>query len=428
MKRDTRDISSRHGGRLGEAVPVWCITGMALLATVFAWGCEQKQPVAAPLPPEVAVSRPLMREVMDSADFTGTTSALESVEVRSRVGGFLDQVHFQPRAKVNKGDLLFTIDQRPFQIALANAVADRDGQKAKLVKAEFDANKTNDLYKDGMASADEFTKNNATRDDTVAQLAATEAQVRDAQLRLDWSAVTSPIHGRISRNLIDPGNVVDADKTVLATIVNDDDIYAYFNVSERDILNIRDESMRMRAAEGQPTSQPDISHARYPAYIGLMTETGFPHPGEIDYVAPQLDPSTGTIQIRARFPNADGMLIPGLFVRVRVPLGKPHQALTISERALGSDQGQHYVLVVDDRNVVEYRVVKTGSLDGSLRVIAEGLAPQERIIVTGLQRVRPGITVRPQEIPMPAGPAISAGQAKPSSSQPSSSTSRPAGK
>jgi RND family efflux transporter MFP subunit len=156
-----------------------------------------------------------------------------------------------------------------------------------------------------------------------------------------------------------------------------------------------------------------------------MNETGVPHAGFMDYVSPELDSSTGTIQIRARFPNSDDALIPGLFARVRVPLGKPYQAMLVSERALGSDQGERYLLTVNDKNIVEYHLVKTGPLQGSLRVITEGIGPQDWIIVTGLQRVRPGITVKPQEIPMPAGPAISATSAAAPSSQPSQSTSQP---
>jgi membrane fusion protein, multidrug efflux system len=425
MSQEKRDTSSRRFGWRTEAVPVRFSAVPAVLLIALAGACEQKQPMAAPPPPEVAVSRPMMHEVTDSADFTGTLAALESVEVRARVAGFLDQMHFVPRAKVNKGDLLFTIDQRPFQLALANAIADRDSKKAQLVKAEFDADKTSGLYTGGMASADEFTKNNASRDDLRAQLAAAEAQTNNAQLRLDWCSVTAPIHGRISRNLIDPGNIVDADKTVLATIVNDDDVYAYFNASERDILNIREETARARAAGGQPTTQRDVSSMRPAAYMALMTETGYPHAGVIDYVAPELDSSTGTIQLRARFPNPDGTLVAGLFGRIRVPLGAPYKALTVSDRALGSDQGQRYVLTVNDKNVVEYRAVKVGLLDSGLRVIIEGIDPQDRVIVNGLQRVRPGVTVKPQEIPMPMGPAVSAKSSKPISSQPSPSTSQP---
>jgi multidrug efflux system membrane fusion protein len=373
---------------------------------VLGAGCDRAPVATAPPPAEVVVSQPLVQEVAETGEFTGTTAALESVEIRARVTGFLEQVHFQPRAKVNVGDMLFTIDKRPFQNALDQAKAAEASFHAQLVKAQSDLDKMEDLISKGAASQDELTTALTTRDSLAAQAAQARAQISNAQLNLDFCTVTAPIHGRVSRTLLDPGNLIAADNTVLATLVNDDDVYAYYNASERDVLVLRDYVRQRLAAQGQtPQTQPDLAAARPPASLGLMTEEGFPHPGYIDYAAPAVDPGTGTIQVRARFPNADGVLLAGLFVRVRVPFGEPHSALLVTERALGSDQGQRYLLVANSQNIVEYRPVKVGPRHDRLRVITDGLRPDDWVIVNGLQRVRPGVTVKPVQAPLDAAPA-----------------------
>lgn len=380
---------------------------IGVLATTCTLGCQPAQPPAPQLPPaEVTVSRPLQQEVTEALEFTGTTAALESVEVRARVTGFLQEIHFQPRAKVSKGDALFTIDPRPFKASLDAALADLDAKKARLEKAEFDFERFKGLYDQGSATQEEMVKATTDRDALRAAVAAAQAAVENAQLQFDWCQVTAPIYGRIGRNLVDPGNIVAADSTVLASLVNDDDIYVYFNASERDVLTLRERFRRdSAAAGGNPQSQPEIQDLREPAYMGLMTEDGHPHAGVLDYAAPELDPATGTIQVRARIPNPDAVLIPGLFVRVRVPVGQPYSALLVTERALGSDQGQRYLLVVNEKNEVEYRPVKVGTLEHGLRAISAGLKAEDWVIVTGIQRVRPGVTVKPVETPMPVGPA-----------------------
>jgi RND family efflux transporter MFP subunit len=316
------------------------------------------------------------------------------------VTGFLEKVHFQPRAKVNPGDVLFTIDQRPFQNTLDQAKAAEASLKAQLVKAQWDLDKEQDLMARGAASQDELTTAVTTRDSLAAQVGEAQARVNNAQLNLDFCTVTAPIHGRISRTLLDPGNLVAADNTVLASIVNDDDIYAYFNASERDVLTLREQVRQQLVAEGKtPQSQPDIAIVKPPVFLGLMTEDDCRHEGYIDYTAPALDPSTGTIQVRARFPNAAGQLLAGLFVRIRAPLGQPRPALLVAERALGSDQGQRYVLVTNAQNVVEYRPVKIGSRHDRWRVITDGVKADDWVIINGLQRVRPGVTVKPVQAP-----------------------------
>jgi RND family efflux transporter MFP subunit len=393
----------------------------ALLVPLAAWvGCrppEKPAPAAAP-PAEVVVSRPLLEEVSDAIESTGTTAPLAAVEIRARVSGFLERMLVAPRDVVEPNQPLFAIDRRPFELRLQTAQADRDARLAQLSKAEFDANKVTELHQRGVASLDELTKETSNRDMLRAAAAAAEAVAAEAALQLEWSTVVAPTRGRISRNLIDAGNIVSADTTVLASVVDDSQVYVYFNASERDILELRERTRRERAADGQPPEpNVDLRKLHHPVFLGLMTEAGFPHEGVLDYAAPSVDAATGTQQIRAVFPNENGLLLAGLFVRVRVPIGKPRPALLVTERALGSDQGQRYVLTVNAQNVVEQRPVKIAALSNGLRVIAEGLAADDRVIVTGMQRVRPGLTVKPVDGPMPVGPVATTRPA--SAAQPS---------
>ena len=377
---------------------------MALTATSV--GCKDKAAPAATPPADVTVSRPLQRQITDAVEYTGTTTAPESVDVRARVTGFLDKVLFEPRARVNAGDAIFDIDARPFKAALDRAEADVKTKEAQLAKAEFDAERIIDLSKKGVAAPDELSNATSNRDAFRAALAAAKAIAQQAALEFSWCKVTAPISGRISRNYIDTGNIVMADQTVLARITNDDSLYAYFNCSERDLLTIRERARQEATADGgSPTSMPEVRQAKWPMYLGMMTEEGFPHVGVMDYVSPEVDASTGTLQVRGVFPNLDSVLFPGLFVRLRVPIGKPYTATVVSERALGSDQGQRYLLVVNSKNVVEYRPVSVGTLQGGLRVITQGIGEGDWIIVSGMQRVRPGATVKPIQSAMPAGPS-----------------------
>ncbi len=380
---------------------------LALVALPLLTGCKPTPPAPTALPPvEVSVSRPLTQTVSDSLEFTGTTAALEQVEIRARVTGYLQSVHYQPRAVVEPNELLFTIDPRPFQNVLDSALGSEAALQAQLIKAQSDLEKIERLVRQGAASQDELTTNLASRDSLVGQIAQAQAEIAAARLNLDFCTVEAPSHGRVARNEIDPGNIVTADVTLLTTLVNDDALYAYFNVSERDALVIRDQTHQRLAAQGKTfRDQPPLAEIAPPAYLGLMTETGYPHAGQIDYGAPAVDPGTGTIELRARFPNDDELLLPGLFVRLRVPISQPYEALTVTERALGSDQGQRYVLVVNEQNVAEYRPVQVGTLHEGLRVITAGLQPTDWVIVNGVQRVRPGATVKPNQVAMPTAPA-----------------------
>lgn len=385
--------------------------GLVLILVAILGGCgtDDKNSKAPAPPAEVTVSRPIVREVSDSIDYTGNTAATAAVEIRARVTGFLEKVHFEPRQKIKKDDVLFTIDPRPFQHALASAKAIMESHQSELEKAKFDAEKVSELFKEGNAAKDEFVDKTSRRDALIADIAKDAAQVETAKLNLDWCTVTAPISGRISRNLVDPGNVITADVTQLANIVDDDPLYAYFNASERDVLIVRDQIRKDASTSG--TDLPEIRKSHWALYMALMTEQGYPHKGEVDYTAPQVESGTGTIQVRGVFQNPDSYLLAGLFVRLRLPLGKPRNAMLVTERALGSDQGQRYLLVVNDKNIVEYRPVQIGSLQEGLRVISSGISENDQIIVNGIQRVRPGITVKPVAAPMPVPPGAGNSQA-----------------
>ncbi len=368
---------------------------IVLVSGCFLEGCKPPPPrVAEPPPPVVSVAVPLEQEITDYLDFTGNTAALESVQLRARVKGFLESIHFTAGARVNKDDLLFVIDPKPFQASLDRAKAELKSRQAALQLAEFDYNRLKKLYEQGDAAEYEYNSAVANRNSALAGVAGAEAAVVEAQLNLDYTQVKAPTSGRISRNLVDVGNLVGAgDSTLLATIVNDDSVYAYFTVSELDLLAL------LRQYPRRPTTtQPNVQ--KPPVFLALADEKEYAHQGVVDSSDPQLDPSTGTLQARAVFPNPDGLLTPGLFARIRVPVSQPRKALMVSERALGLDQGQRYVLVVNEQQVVEYRRVQTGALEQGLRVIVNGLNANEQVIVNGLQRVRPGVKVSPQRVDM----------------------------
>lgn len=384
--------------RLGLAVG-------AVAIGLFVPACDRQSKTPPALPPAVVVvSQPVERMTAEYLEYTGNTAAIESVEIRARVKGFLQSIQFEPRAKVKKDDVLFKIEPDQYEAKLAQAKAEVDGNKARLDMAEYDVNRIENLLTQDAAAVYEHNQAIAKRDEAKAALAASHAAVDDAQLNVWYTQVKAPISGRISRNMVDAGNLVEAGTTLLATITKDDDVYVYFDVSEADVLRLK-----AKAATTQP-GRPE--HLNYPpAYVGLMNESGYPHAGQLDYYSPTLDSSTGTIEVRGRFPNQNGDLLPGLFARIRVPVGKPRKTICVSEMALGIDQGQYYLLVVSDKNVVEYRRVKVGLLDEGLRTIEEGIAPTDWVITSGMQRVRPGAAVNVERTPMVGQAATATGTA-----------------
>jgi RND family efflux transporter MFP subunit len=340
------------------------------------------------------VSQPIERQVIDHDEYTGRTAAVEEVEVRARVSGYLVKVNFTEGAEVGKGDVLFQIDPRPFQAALDAAKGQVAQWEAKRARAEADVARNQRLLPKGAASQKDLDTSTADLGEAQAAIQSAQAAIRQATLNLEFTRITAPISGRISRTSITEGNLVTADSTLLTTIVSMHPMYAYFDVDERSMLRYQQlarERKRQSARE-----------ARVPVLLKLANEEGFPHEGFIDFVDNRVDPTTGTLRTRGVFSNTDRMLTPGLFVRVRIPGSDTYNALLVSDRTLGTDQGQKYVWVVNENNVVEYRVVTPGSLQSDgLRVIQAGLKPGEWVIVNGLQRARPGVTVVPQRAEMP---------------------------
>jgi RND family efflux transporter MFP subunit len=367
---------------------------LLLYPAINGCGPSPAQPSLAQQTPEVLVSLPVSREVTDYVDFPGRTEAVNSIEVRARVTGYLDKVHFQEGTDVKQGDLLFEIDPRTYQAELARADATLSQAQAHLARMEADAQRASDLLPGRRISREEFDRIIGDRRESSAAVGVAKANRDLAELNLGFTKVRAPLSGRISRRYIDPGNLVKADETALTTIVSLDPIYAYFDADERTTLQLQ-----RLVREGKIRWSPGTE---LPVLLGLADEDGFPKQGTINFADNRVDPDTGTWRLRGLFHNADHALSPGLFVRMRAPIGKPYTATLVSEEALGTDQGQKFVYVVDDKNKVEYRRVKVGRLHDGLRVITLGLAPMERVVVSGLQRVRPGIEVTPKLVDMPA--------------------------
>ncbi len=339
----------------------------------------------------VSVAGPVERDIVEYFEATGTTQPLETVEVRARVQGFLQSKSFQPRQKVKQGDIVFIIDQAPYKAKVAAAIAEVQARTVALDYARFEVDRIEKLALQDAAAEVERVQNRSKRDAAEADLARAKASLQTAQIDLDFTEVKAQTSGRISRELVDIGNLV-AQNSLLATIVNDESVYAYFDISEQDVLRL----MR-RYPQSRATTRPTNPA---PVFLGLMDEDGYPHKGTLDYIDTKLDNSTGTLRGRAIVPNQDAALVAGLFARIRIPVSEPQPVLMVSERALGIDQGQRYVLVVNADNIVEYRRVKVGLLENGLRVIERGLTTGDRVIVNGLQRVRPGVTVDPKPVDM----------------------------
>jgi RND family efflux transporter MFP subunit len=360
-------------------------------------------PAGAPVPPPtpVTVSPPVERYVTDYAEFTARTTAVDAVEVRAHVWGYLDKVNFQEGAMVKKGDVLFELDPRPYVALLNQAKGKVRQDEAQLAydKAEYERNRR--LAQTGAISRSDLDKTEAAQGVDIANIAADKAAVASRELDLEYTKVIAPVSGRVSRYVVTVGNLIQSGDqgggTLLTTIVSVDPMYAYFDVDEYTALRVR-----QLARAGKSDSPRD---GGYPVSLGLANEEGFPHQGTINFVDNQVNPKTGTIRVRGVFPNKEQVLLPGLFGRVRSPVGRTHKALLVSDRALDTDQGQKVLYVVNDKNEVVSRPVRVGQLHDGLREITDGLKPGERVIVNGLQQVRPGMTVEPKlvEMPTPSG-------------------------
>jgi RND family efflux transporter MFP subunit len=364
------------------------------------------QPVASLPPPEVSVSQPIERAMSDSLEFTGRIEAVESVDVRARVSGYITKVAFDAGALVNEGDLLFEIDPREYQAAVDHAEGDIARLRANLTRASAEVARTQKLRPSGAVSEREVDLATASKGGTEGELVAAQAQLAKARLDLQFTRVTAPITGRASRAEITAGNLVVVGSDggpILTTIVSLDPVWVYFDIDEPSLLRLREAELRRT---GRPLTPENIASLQIPVQVGLGNETGFPHTGRIDFIDNRVDPATGTMRVRAVLENKDALFSPGFFVRVKVATGEPKPTLLVTERAIGTDQGRKYVLVVNDKNVVEYHEVQLGPLADGLRAVTSGLSPGEWVVVNGIQRARPGITVAPQKVAMePKAPA-----------------------
>lgn len=395
--------------------PFSFVAGLGLLLAVLlcAAGCGREAPASPGLPPPtVTVSYPIQREVTDFADYPGRTAAVESVQVRARVTGYLDKIYFKEGAEVEQDEVLYEIDPRPYQAALDQAQAQVTLQEAQLKYQDALYRRDLKLVGSGAVSAEEVQKDLAARNTTGASLNAAKAAVEQAKLNLGFTKVRAPVRGRIGRTLLTLGNLVVADQTVLTSLVSLDPIYAYFDVDERTMLRVQ---QLIREGKFKSAREPGV---KVPVYLGLSTERDFPHVGYVDFINNQVSPGTGTLQVRGVFANpkpsvGDRVLTPGLYVRIRVPVSMPYQALLVVASAVGTDQNVKYIYVLDDDNRVVRRDVQLGSEQDGLVVIAKGLDSNDRVVVNGLQHVRPGMVVNPKLTPMPAPPRELAAPAPP---------------
>ncbi|HVY55381.1 MAG TPA: efflux RND transporter periplasmic adaptor subunit [Thermodesulfobacteriota bacterium] len=372
------------------------ISRTSLILLVFAvlgwalYGCKQDQPPLPP-PPQVTVSKPLVREIKEWDDYTGRLEAVDTVDVRARVSGYLESIHFKDGEMVKQGDLLFVIDPRPYQAELDRAEAELKLAQARLSLAINDLSRAQHLVSARAISEEEADTKASDEQVARATVEQAEAQVKAAKLNVEFTQVRAPISGLISRKYVTVGNLINGGTggTLLTTIVSLDPIYCYFEADEQSYLKYTNLQ--------QEGKLPDPRHAKNPAYMEVGNETGYPHKGYVDFLDNRLDPNTGTIRGRGVFGNPDNTLTPGLFARMKITGSGEYKAILVPDEAIGSDQAQKYVMVVNPENAVEYRQVTLGPLVNGLRVIREGVKPEDRIIVKGMQRAMPGVKVSPVE-------------------------------
>jgi len=357
----------------------------SFLIAVLLGGCKQENKFAPPPPPQVSVAHPLQQPVLSYLEATGNTVAVNSINLVARVKGFVSAINYKDGAAVKRGDTLFVIEQAPYQAQLQQAQAALTIAQAKLVQSQLEFDRQQTLLRQNVSAQATFDQARAKRDSDQGDVTNAQAGVTIAAINLGYTHVAAPFDGVATQHLVSVGALVGSSgDTKLATLVQLNPIYVTFNVSEQDVLRIR----------ASRTSSDRITQATFdkiPIEIGLMSEQGYPHKGVIQYIAPELDPATGTILVRGVFENPDRTLLPGFFVHIRVPTtDRPTTSLLVPNRAIGTAQQGSYLLVVNGQDEVKQRFVKTGSLVGDLRVIETGLKPDDRVIVSGAGRAVPG--------------------------------------
>ncbi len=346
----------------------------------------------APLP-NVKIAQPLSQEVTEWDEYTGRIEAVNSVDVRARVSGYLEKVNFKAGDKVSKGDLLFQIDPKPYTAQLNYAQAELERAKSKHELAKNDLSRAERLFHAKAISEEEYDARSKGLREAAAAIQSAEANAYTARLNLEYTQVRSPIDGRIGRELITVGNVVNGgggDATLLTFIVSTDPVYVYVDADERSVLKYR-----RQAKKG---GRGSLGDEQTPVELAVADEVGFPHQGHLDYIAPREDAATGTLSLRGVFANPDELLSPGFFARMRIRQSAPYPAILLPDRAIGTDQAQRFVWVVNQENQVEYRKVELGAHIGQSRVITQGLKSEEWAVIEGIQKLKPGIKVNPERI------------------------------
>jgi RND family efflux transporter MFP subunit len=390
-----------------------------LLLSAVGGGCRPSNQFVPPPPPKVTVALPREEAIADVVEFTGTTKAQATVELRARAEGFLKQINFTEGTTVEAGTVLFVIDKEPYETALSAARAEGERAQAALQLADATLARTLQLLAQNATSRQQLDVDQAQRSTALANLHAAESSVRQAEMNLGYTDVKAPITGRIGRHLIDVGNFVQGEQTVLAVIESIDPIYTYFYVGERDLLRFM-QMIRSGTLSDPSAVPPQIK-------MQLENETEYSHVGRLDFRELGVDPGTGTVLRRAVFDNPEQRLIPGLFARLQAEIGDPMTRLTVERRAIGYDQRGDYLLTVNADNIVEFRLVRLGVTQGDRQVVLEGIGKTDRVIVNGLQRARPGSKVDPQVEAAGAtqGADGAAGPGKPASTGVPASTGGP---
>jgi RND family efflux transporter MFP subunit len=381
-------MSHRTQRRLASSSHVVSLAPLvALVLAAGATACAKGDPPPPP-PPQVTVARVIQREVADWDEFTGRLQAVDAVEVRPRVSGYIQRVTFREGKEVKRGDVLFVIDPRPYQAELDRATAQLEEARTRAQLAQREVQRAQTLIARQAISREELDARTSAQAEAEAAVRAAAAAVESARLNLDWTQVRAPINGRVGRAEVTEGNLVQSSPpaaTMLTTIVSVDPVYVYFDSDEQTYLKYTDPARR-----GNAQSWRDIRH---PVYLGLANEDGFPHKGYVDFVDNRIDPTTGTIRTRAVFSNADRIFTPGLFARVKLIGSQRANVALVRDAAVGTNQDRKFVLVLKPDSTVDYRPVQLGRVVDGLRIVREGLAPGELIVVNGLQRVRPGMKV-----------------------------------
>lgn len=375
-------------------------------ATLVA-SCGERAPQGGPPPPAVTVAKPIKRTVFDYDEYVGRFTAINSVEVRARVSGYLEGLHFKDGQMVKQGDLLFTIDKRPFQNTLDQARANLVQAQSNLAYTESDYTRGQQLVRDKTITDQTFEQRAQAFRNAKASVSNNEAAVRQAELDMEFTELRAPVNGRIGDRRVSPGNLVTGgtggNTTMLATIVSTDPIYFEFTFDEASYLRYE-----RLANKGQDVASRNAS---VPIALKLIDESDFDHKGRMDFVDNVIDRSTGTIRGRAVLENSNGVFTPGMFARVRVPASAPYEALLVPDAAIGTEQARRFVIVIDEQDTARPKYVTLGQLTpDNLRVIKEGIGPDDRVVVSGLMQARPGQKVRPEEQgAKPAGPASAGG-------------------